>query len=120
MSVDKMDATEESCGGPHVGDPGVTTVEWLMFHWCFPVKFLCFFSDFTHELGLLRYTLVLDTLGDSVFTVHSCYQVMLQKLFLQIFMHVIVCSLYVFIFACSLFTFALYLKKCIVTSVISL
>jgi len=40
------------------------------------------------------YTLVLDTLEEPVFTVWSCSQVMLQKLFLQVYMRVICCVIY--------------------------
>jgi len=33
-----MDAPEESCGDPHFDDQDVTTVEWLMFHWCLAME----------------------------------------------------------------------------------
>jgi hypothetical protein len=38
MSVGEMEASEESYGDPHVEVQGVTTVEWLMFHWYFAME----------------------------------------------------------------------------------
>jgi hypothetical protein len=67
------------------------------------------------------YTLVLDKLEDSVFTVCSCSQVMLQKLFLQIFMRAIYCVIYKYLYLQAVCSHLLYIFKNVYSSgVISL
>ena len=67
------------------------------------------------------YTLVLDKLEDSVFTVCSCSQVMLQKLFLQVFMRAIFCVIYKYLYLHAVCSHLLYIFKNVYSSgVISL